>query len=71
MRIIWRIGQSGMLLADKVVYTGAIDAFFDYTLGNLEYRSIRFENEVLNIPNFQGNAAVNYTDRGDAMDKNH
>ena len=50
-------------LADKVVYTGAIDAFFDYTLGNLEYRSIRFENEVLNIPNFQGNAAVNYTDR--------
>ena len=50
-------------LADKVVYTGAIDAFFDYTLGNLEYRSIRFENEVLNIPNFLGNAAVNYTDR--------
>lgn len=50
-------------LADKVVYTGAIDAFFDYTLGNLEYRSIRFENEVLDIPNFQGNAAVNYTDR--------
>ena len=50
-------------LADKVVYTGAIDAFFDYTLGNLEYRSIRFENEVLNIPNFQGNEAVNYTDR--------
>ena len=54
-------------LADKVVYTGAIDAFFDYTLGNLEYRSIRFENEVLNIPNFQGNAAVNYTDRETPM----
>ena len=50
-------------LADKVVYTGAIDAFFNYSLGNLEYRSVRFENEVLNIPNFQGNAAVNYTDR--------
>lgn len=50
-------------LADKVVYTGAIDAFFDYSLGNLEYRSVRFENEVLDIPNFQGNAAVNYTDR--------
>ncbi len=50
-------------LANKVVYTGAIDAFFNYSLGNLEYRSVRFENEVLDIPNFQGNAAVNYTDR--------
>ena len=50
-------------LADKIVYTGAIDAYFDYQLGNLEYRSVRFENELLNIPNFQGNAAVNYTDR--------
>ena len=50
-------------IAEKVVYTGAIDAFFNYSLGNLEYRSVRFENEVLNIPNFQGNAAVNYTDR--------
>lgn len=50
-------------MADKVIYTGAIDAYFDYALGNLEYRSVRFENEVLDIPNFQGNAAVNYTDR--------
>lgn len=50
-------------IADKVIYTGAIDAYFDYSLGNLEYRSVRFENEVLDIPNFQGNAAVNYTDR--------
>ena len=50
-------------LANKVVYTGAIDAYFDYKLGSLEYRSIRFENEVLDIKNFQGNAAVNYTDR--------
>ena len=50
-------------LADKVVYTGPIDAYFDYKLGYLEYRSVRFENEVLDIPNFQGNAAVNYTDR--------
>ena len=50
-------------LADKIVYTGAIDAYFDYKLGNLEYRSVRFENELLDIPNFQGNAAVNYTDR--------
>ena len=50
-------------LADRIIYTGAIDAYFDYALGNLEYRSVRFENEVLDIPNFQGNAAVNYTDR--------
>lgn len=50
-------------LADKVVYTGAIDAYFDYKLGPLEYRSVRFETEVLDKPNFQGNAAVNYTDR--------
>ncbi len=50
-------------LADKVLYTGAIDAYFDYKLGNLEYRSVRFETEVLDKPNFQGNAAVNYTDR--------
>lgn len=50
-------------MADKTVYTGAIDAYFDYCLGNLEYRSVKFENEILDIPNFQGNAAVNYTDR--------
>lgn len=50
-------------LADKVIYTGAIDAYFDYQLGNLEYRSVRFETEVLDIPNYQGNVAVNYTDR--------
>ena len=50
-------------MAEKVVYTGAIDAFFGYCLGNLEYRSVRFENEILDMPNFQGNAAVNYTDR--------
>ena len=50
-------------LADKVIYTGPIDAYFDYKLGNLEYRSVRFETEVLDKPNFQGNAAVNYTDR--------
>lgn len=51
-----------MLTAGKVIYTGPIDSYFDYKLGNLEYRSVRFENEVLNIPNYQGNAAVNYTD---------
>ena len=49
-------------VAEKVIYTGPIDAYFDYCLGNLEYRSVRFETEVLDKPNFQGNAAVNYTD---------
>ncbi|MCD7712776.1 MAG: UDP-galactopyranose mutase, partial [Firmicutes bacterium] len=49
--------------AEKIVYTGPIDAYFDYKLGYLEYRSVRFETELLDIPNFQGNAAVNYTDR--------
>lgn len=50
-------------LAEKVIYTGSIDAYFDYKLGPLEYRSVRFETEVLDKPNFQGNVAVNYTDR--------
>ncbi|MCI6229139.1 MAG: UDP-galactopyranose mutase [Clostridiales bacterium] len=49
-------------LARKVVYTGAIDAYYNYRLGALEYRSVRFENILLDIPNYQGNAAVNYTD---------
>ena len=51
------------LLAETIVYTGPIDAYFNYCLGTLEYRSVRFETEVLNTPNYQGNAAVNYTDR--------
>ena len=50
-------------LAENVVYTGPIDAYFSYRLGTLEYRSVRFETEVLDKQNFQGNAAVNYTDR--------
>ena len=50
-------------LARKVVYTGPIDAYFGYRLGHLEYRSVRFETEILDMPNYQGNAAVNYTDR--------
>lgn len=50
-------------LAEKVIYTGPIDAYFKYRLGALEYRSVRFETEVLDMPNFQGNAAVNYTDK--------
>lgn len=48
--------------AEKIVYTGPIDAYFNYSLGNLEYRSVKFETEILDKPNFQGNAAVNYTD---------
>ncbi|MBS5938226.1 UDP-galactopyranose mutase [Clostridium sp.] len=50
-------------MAERVVYTGPIDAYFDYKLGILQYRSISFENEVLDIENFQGNAVVNYTDK--------
>ncbi|MGN0482906.1 MAG: UDP-galactopyranose mutase [Lachnospiraceae bacterium] len=50
-------------MAEKVIYTGPIDAYFDYRLGTLQYRSVRFETETLDQPNFQGNAAVNYTDR--------
>lgn len=49
-------------LADKVVYTGPIDAYFQYRLGALEYRSVRFETETLDMENYQGNAVVNYTD---------
>ncbi|WP_461206111.1 UDP-galactopyranose mutase [Clostridium sp. DL1XJH146] len=49
-------------IADKVVFTGMIDEFYDYRFGKLEYRSLKFENEVLDIENYQGNAVVNYTD---------
>ena len=49
-------------LSEKVIYTGAIDEYYDYCYGPLEYRSVRFETEVLDTPNYQGNAAVNYTD---------
>ena len=49
-------------LADKVVYTGSIDEYFGYRLGHLEYRTVRFETEVLETPNYQGNAVINYTD---------
>lgn len=51
-------------LANKILYTGMIDEYFNYALGNLEYRSLKFENEVLpNIDNYQGNAVVNYTSK--------
>ena len=50
-------------MADKIVYTGMIDQFYDYKLGVLEYRSVRFETEELPMENYQGNAVVNYTER--------
>ena len=50
-------------IAEKTVFTGMIDEYFDYKLGALEYRSVRFETEVLNTDNYQGNAVVNYTER--------
>ena len=49
-------------LAEKIVYTGPIDEFYGYRFGKLNYRTVRFEQEILDIPNFQGNAVVNYTD---------
>ena len=55
--------KGNVITGDHILYTGPIDAYFDYKLGTLEYRSVRFENELLDKPNFQGNAAVNYTDR--------
>lgn len=48
--------------ADRIVYTGPLDEFFDYSLGHLSYRTVRFETEVLDMPNYQGNAVINYTD---------
>ena len=50
-------------IADKIVYTGAIDAYFDYKFGKLDWRAVRFEQEVLDMPNYQGNAVMNFTDR--------
>lgn len=50
-------------LADTIVYTGAIDAFYGYRFGQLQYRTVRFETETLDMPNYQGNAVINYTDR--------
>lgn len=50
-------------LAHQVVYTGELDRYFDYRLGTLEYRSLRFETECLDMPNYQGNAVINYTER--------
>ena len=49
-------------VADKIVFTGKIDEFYDYRYGQLEYRTVSFEEEVLDVPNYQGNALVNYTE---------
>lgn len=49
-------------IADKLVYTGAIDEYFDYRLGRLDWRTVRFEHDILDAPNYQGNAVINYTD---------
>lgn len=50
-------------IADKIIFTGKIDEFYDYKFGELEYRSLHFETEILNVSNFQGNAVVNYTEK--------
>ncbi len=50
-------------IADKIIYTGALDAYFDYRFGKLDWRTVRFEQEVLDMPNFQGNAVMNFTER--------
>lgn len=55
--------EKWLSVADTVIYTGTIDSFFEYQFGPLEYRSLRFEEELLNMENFQGNAVVNYTDK--------
>lgn len=49
-------------IADMIVFTGKIDEFYDYRFGRLEYRTVRFEHEVIDTPNYQGNAVINYTD---------
>ena len=69
MWIIWRTRPIGTDWR-KVVYTGPIDRYFDYCYGPLEFRMVRFETEVLEIPNYQGNAVVNYTDR-EPLDPHH
>ncbi len=50
-------------LADTILYTGAVDQFYDFRFGQLQYRTVRFETEILDTPNYQGNAVINYTDR--------
>lgn len=58
-----RLKTDGNRLADKLIFTGKIDEFYDYRFGKLNYRTVRFEQEIINTPNYQGNAVVNYTER--------
>lgn len=55
--------ESWREIADKLVYTGAVDEYFDYKLGKLDWRTVSFEHEVIDTPNYQGNAVINYTER--------
>ena len=59
----FRLREEELDIAEKIIFTGQIDEYFGYKLGALEYRSVRFETEVLDCENYQGNAVVNYTDR--------
>ena len=59
----FRLREEEPDIAEKIIFTGQIDEYFGYRLGALEYRSVRFETEVLDCENYQGNAVVNYTDR--------
>ena len=59
----FRLREEEPDIAEKIIFTGQIDEYFGYKLGALEYRSVRFETEVLDCENYQGNAVVNYTDR--------
>ena len=54
--------QHWELIADKILYTGKLDEYYDYRFGKLEYRTVRFEEEILDMPNYQGNAVMNFTD---------
>ena len=58
-----RLKDDWQKLADKLVFTGKIDEFYDYQFGKLNYRTVRFEQEIIDKPNYQGNAVVNYTER--------
>lgn len=59
----FELKKSGKIDAKNIVYTGMIDAYFDFKFGKLEYRTVRFENEILDTADYQGNAVINYTER--------
>ena len=64
-------GHKNSHMYDRVIYTGMIDEYFDYCLGHLEYRTLRFETERLEEENYQGNAVMNYTERGDSLHQDY